>query len=229
MYSGVIGPDELGREWTLDFDDVEFIWSKPMDSWIDYGVQISFFKKCGRFPEKAGEVSSTIIGYIRSQLYRSGKVMPWLPSDGRTERRRRLEIKALLNIKPLKSSDVAALRHWLKVEHGASGADAKRVIADTLIWCVERRLEAPPESVCMRHINSIRRAYDTEFLTNLAANLSGATKIALKASLEGDGSVPNFADMKADPGRVARKTILSITARLTFIQQLNLPSEILAN
>ena len=58
MYSGVIGPDELGREWTLDFDDVEFIWSKPMDSWIDYGVQIAFFKNSGRFPEKAGEVSS---------------------------------------------------------------------------------------------------------------------------------------------------------------------------
>lgn len=35
--------------------------------------------------------------------------------------------------------------------------------------------------------------------------------------------------MKADPGRVARKTIFSITARLKFIQQLNLPSEILAN
>ena len=229
MYSGVIGPDELGREWTLDFDDVEFIWSKPMDSWIDYGVQIAFFKNSGRFPEKAGEVSSAIIDYIRSQLYRSGKVMPWLPSDGRTERRRRLEIKVLLNIQPLKPSDEAALRHWLKVEHGDSGADAKRVIADTLIWCVERRLEAPPESVCMRHINSIRRAYDTEFLTKLAANLSTATKIALTASLEGDGSVPNFSDMKADPGRVARKTIFSITARLKFIQQLNLPSEILAN
>lgn len=155
-----------------------------MDSWIDYGVQIAFFKNSGRFPEKAGEFSSAIIDYIRSQLYRSGKVMPWLPSDGRTERRRRLEIKILLNIQPLKPSDEAALRHWLKVEHGDSGADAKRVIADTLIWCVERRLEAPPESVCMRHINLIRRAYDTEFLTKLAVNLSTATKIALTASLE---------------------------------------------
>ena len=32
MYSGDIGPDGLGRDWTLDFDDIEFIWSKPKET-----------------------------------------------------------------------------------------------------------------------------------------------------------------------------------------------------
>jgi len=164
MYSGDIGPDELGREWTLEFDEVQFIWSKPKESWIDYGVQIAFFKKAGRFPAKASEVGSGIIDYIRSQLYRSGKVMPWLPSDGRTERRRRLEIKELLSIKPLTSSAEAALRKWLKQEHGSSGADTKLVLSDILIWCVERRLDAPAESICIRHINSVRREFDKRTL-----------------------------------------------------------------
>lgn len=229
MYSGDIGPDELGREWTLDFDHVQFIWSKPKASWIDYGVQIAFFKKAGRFPAKASEVGSGIIDYIRSQLYRSGKVIPWLPSDGRTERRRRLEIKELLSIEPFSSSDEVVLRKWLKEEHGSSGADTKLVLSDILIWCVERRLDAPSESICTRYINSIRREFDTNFLTTLSENLSDLTKVTLTASLEDHGSVPSFSDMKTDPGRVARKTILSITARLTFIQQLNLPSELLTN
>ena len=99
MYSGDIGPDELGREWTLDFDDVEFIWSKPTNSWIDYGILIAFFKKSGRFPEKAGEVSSAIIDYIRSQLYRSDKVMPWLPwPNGNKPARKRHFWEHLVNI-----------------------------------------------------------------------------------------------------------------------------------
>ena len=112
------------------------------------------------------------------------------------------------------------LRLWLNQEHGYSGAETKAVISDIPVWCIDRRSDAPPENVATRLINSVRRRFNTGLLTTIKEALNENAQLALKASLLDIGSASNISNMKADPDRVVRKTILSVTGRLSFILNL---------
>ena len=77
-------------------------------------------------------------------------------------------------------------------------------------------------------MRSQRQHYLDDWLTGVSARLSASTVALLEVSIaEADGQT-GFNTMRGDAGQASLDNILSMTAKLAFIQKLDLPRDILS-
>ena len=109
-------PEELAKEWSLSFADIEFVNAKPAASRLGLAVQLKFFAAFGYFATAATEVPDEAVSYLAEQLGVSKADLCQYDFSGRSGRRHCAEILRHLGFRRMKRADRAALADWIATE-----------------------------------------------------------------------------------------------------------------
>ncbi|WP_237358369.1 MULTISPECIES: hypothetical protein [Rhizobium] len=102
------------------------------------------------------------------------------------------------------------------------------MLEQVFLWCRDRCIYGPSHKELERLVRSQRQHYFDSWLTGVSARLSATTVALLEGSIaEADGQT-GFNTMSGDAGQASLDNNLSMTAKLAFIQKLDLPRNILS-
>jgi len=104
-----LSTEELARDWSLNFADLDFLITKPKATRYVLAVQLKYFAVNGCFAHDASDISSETVSYLAEQLGAKQPDLTELSLGGRSKRRHRADILEYLGFQRLNASDRAAL------------------------------------------------------------------------------------------------------------------------
>ena len=217
------------ESWALSASEIEWLHTKPAKTWFSLAVPLKFYSLFGRFPASPDEIPESAVIEIGGQLGLQAVDKTACALSDRKGQRDRAEILSHLGIREPTGSDLAALEAWLRDDISAQGKPTDEAMALICRWCLTRKMRAPSPSAAKRLIHSARATFEAQFLSRLADALPDDTVRQMEASLEHPDDSGGFNNLKADPGRVALASVMSVADRLAFIRRLDLPRHLLCN
>ncbi|MET4692141.1 hypothetical protein ABIA13_006649 [Sinorhizobium fredii] len=219
--------DLIGR-WSLSYSDIEFVNGKPAPARLGLAVQLKFFAAHGFFVQDHASIPADSVSWLAEQLGVESGAMTEYDFSGRTARRHCAEILQYLGFRRLKRCDREELTLWIAGELCPTGQSVGAMLEQVFLWCRDRCIYGPSHKELERLVRSQRQHYLDDWLTGVSARLSASTVALLEASIaEADGQT-GFNTMRGDAGQASLDNILSMTAKLAFIQKLDLPRDILS-
>ncbi|WP_373415044.1 DUF4158 domain-containing protein [Ensifer aridi] len=100
---------ELARWWSLNFDELALIETKPLRTRLGFAAQMKMYRWAGRFIDHASEIPAEPVAYLAEQLSAGLTDLDGYDWAGRTGRRHREEILALLGLRRMTADDRAEL------------------------------------------------------------------------------------------------------------------------
>jgi len=91
--------EELSRHWSLNYEELELIKTKPYKSHVAFCIQLKYYQYYGIFPENKKELADIPLQYISEQLgfeNRNDKILSYYDWEDRTARRHRQEILVVI-------------------------------------------------------------------------------------------------------------------------------------
>ncbi|WP_431324658.1 Tn3 family transposase [Rhizobium sp. YTU87027] len=219
---------ELSRWWSLSFDELELIETKPPRTRLGFAAQLKMYRLAGRFAEHVGEVAAEPVAYLAEQLAAAPSDLEEYDWAGRTGRRHREEILAFLAIRRMTEDDRNDLATWLEAEICPKAMSVAAMVDEVCLWCRDRDIQTPAIGEVDRFTRSARRTFEGGFLQRIASVLSSDAAAKLEVSLTDADSPTGFNTMKADPGRVGLESIFVVAERLSFIRSLQLQAGLIA-
>lgn len=210
------------RDWSLSFQDLEFLSSQPGSVCLEIALQICSVRTAGRFIENWANVDDDAVAYIASQLDMP-TARPHRSYSERTARRYRLEVARHLGLSRTQASHRAELEVWLREVICPYGGSTGDMFDECFHWLQERRLIPPAEGALTRSIRAARSAFVDDFLARVAGALSRHAAEALETSLTDPRGDHRFQRLKDDVGAATLDNVLDAADRLAFIQDLDLP------
>lgn len=217
---------KFSENWTVTFDEHQFIAEKPEKSRLDYAQRIRYYAAFGKFPRKSDPLSADIIDYLADQIE-----VPMLPSQDLTLRqiqRRNSEIRKFINLSSLDQDGMKTLQNWVSAQPRFLTETAENMDHQIRQWCLSRRHEPPSNRDIERMIESVKSKYDLAEYKRIVDQISGESIRSLLGSMEGHHGYPSLLDIRSDPGRVSKSNFNLMCARVQFIQQLDLPEGYIA-
>ena len=219
----ILNPKELAEYWSLSFEELELLKTKPVRSHLPFCAQLKHYQNFGTFPKSFHDVPTDAIQYLIDQLGTS-------PDDnyswkGRSAKRHRLEILEFLGIKKSTPDDRKKLVTWLidavipktnNIEELQSQADG---------WLYKRKLMRPTKAVFERLVRSATSKYEDQLFANISNQISAKDKAHLDAFLSSKSANVNFVTIKADPGKIGLESVVKESDKLAFIDSLKLPEK----
>jgi TnpA family transposase len=218
---------ELASDWSLTFDQMVLLKTKPLRSHLGFVVQLKVFQNTGRFPETLGDVSPAGIAYLGDQLERPPGDLDDYAFADRSGRRHRREILSYLGFRRMRKRDREALQAWIQADLCPRSESFGAMVDQVYDWLRDRKLFGPSKGMIERLVRSARRHFDEACLAEIAASLSPEAVMKLEKSLAAPEGTTGFTMMKADAGRVALESVLRVADRLAFIRSLALPRSLL--
>ncbi|MCC6478335.1 Tn3 family transposase (plasmid) [Aminobacter sp. SR38] len=223
-----ISNEEFIGRWSLSFSDMDFVNGKPAPARLGLGVQLKFFAAHGFFVRDHASVPADGVAYLAEQLGVECDAVNQYDFSGRTARRHCAEILQHLGFRRLKRSDREELTLWIASELCPTGQSVGAMLEQVFLWCRDRSIYGPSHKELERLVRSQRQHYLDDWLAGLSARLSASTVALLEASIaEADGQT-GFNTMRGDAGQATLDNVLAMTAKLAFIQKLDLPQDILS-
>lgn len=215
----------FAEDWQLSFDDLRFLGELPRNVWFEAALQLCHLRYHGRFVEDWSDVSGEALSYVASQM----ELPVGRPSrafSDRTGRRYRQAITEHCGLSRMSAHDHAAFQTWLAVvcPKVASQGD---LVAQGFGWLRQRGFIPPSESAVLRLVRSVRHDFLDSLLASVTGRLPDAAATALEKSLAEPREATGFGKLKEDAGAPTLENVLSAAARLTFIQELGLPFDML--
>nr|WP_234841188.1 DUF4158 domain-containing protein [Sinorhizobium meliloti] len=227
MGLSISNEDFIGR-WSLSFSDTDFVNGKPTPARLGLAVQLKFFAAHGFFVQDPASIPTDSVSWLAEQLGVECDAVNQYDFSGRTARRHCAEILQYLGFRRLKRSDREELTLWIAGELCPTGQSVGAMLEQVCLWCRDRSIYGPSHKELERLVRSQRQHYLDDWLTGVSARLSSSTLALLEASIaEADGQT-GFNTMRGDAGQASLDNILSMTAKLAFIQKLDLPRDILS-
>ena len=214
---------QFSEKWSLTFDESEFIQTQPEKAWLDFAVNLIYFRNEGVFPSRGDDVPGAVIEYLHSQIGSAAQGINWLPQQIRTARRRRVLIKKFYKISAADQKDLDKLRGCLNQKHIHDDIGAKTLQSEIPMWCFNEKIECLSDYDGQRLSTSVIAAADDRTLEQVYGSLCEQTIGQLNASLEEYHGTPTFAALKADPSGVAVDTFIDTVRLVEFIESLELP------
>ncbi len=218
--------DMTARDWSLSFQDMEYLSSLPQSVCLEAALQICSVRNAGRFIEDWVDVDDGAVKYVASQLDIPA-VHPDRSHSDRTARRYRLEIARHLGLSRTKATHRAELVVWLRDIICLNDGPTDDMLVKCFSWFRERRLLPPAESTLTRSIRTARGAFIDGLLDRIARKLPQNALKALEASLIDPRGEHGFQRLKDDVGAATLDNVLNAANRLAFIQSLDLPFDVL--
>ena len=148
----------FSENWTITYDEHQFIAEKPEKSRLDYAQRIRYYAAFGKFPRKSDPLSAQIIDYLADQIE-----SPMMPSQDLTLRqiqRRNSEIRKFINLSPLGEGETAALQAWVSQQPHFLTEASEIIDQQIRQWCLSRQYEPPTNRDIKRLVVSIKSKYD---------------------------------------------------------------------
>lgn len=218
---------ELTRDWSLAFDEMALLKTKPLRTHLGFIIQLKAFQSTGRFPDALGDVSPAGVAYLGDQLQRSLDDLDDYVWTDRSGRRHRHEILSFLGFRRIKKRDREALQAWIQTDICPRGESFGAAVDQVYNWLRDRKLFGLPKAMIERLVRSARRHFDETCLAEIAASLSPEAIAKMERSLAALDGATGFTMMKADAGRVALESVLRVADRLAFVRSLVLPRSLL--
>ncbi|MFK5978777.1 MAG: Tn3 family transposase [Rhizobiaceae bacterium] len=223
-----LSTEELVRDWSLNFTDLDFLSTKPKATRYVLAVQLKYFAVNGCFAHGASDIPSEAVPYLAEQLGNKQPDLTKLSFGGRSKRRHRADILKYLGFQRLNASDRAALVSWVKADLCPTGKSVAAMVEQIFLWCRDRKIIRPASSEIERIVRSERHCFLEGRLDRVTNRLPDETLKLMEASLSDPDGSSGFQAIKADAGRASLENFLNVTERLTFIQSLQLPSNMLS-
>ena len=213
--------------WSLSFSDFEFLETYHQGSRAWVGVQLLYFRDHGHFAGELDDIPDDARNYVGDQLGLDG-AMPYNVSKD-TVRRHQLEILRHLGFHRATQSDRQNLRDWLKSALGGRDASFEDWVIEGYSWSRQHSVFIPSDKIMGRMVRSARKAFRDALFQQIAERLSSGTISALDACLSDPLLPTGFQRMKDDIGAATLENVLAASAKLAFLQRLDLPFDMLVH
>ena len=221
--------EELANQWSLNFEEMQLLKSKPNRNHLAFVSQLKFYKNSGRFPSSANDMSPTVLHYLASQLDADVGQIHSYTWSGRTSFRHRREILDFIGIQRVSAADKDNFTAWLTLNVYPRGVDTSEATELAFDWFRTRKIECPAEKELDRLVRSAQQQFEDELFEHISKCLPLQCKQRLDQSLESVEGKAIFTDIKSDPGRVGLDSVLKETTKLAFIRTIELPIKQLEN
>ncbi|MFT8347293.1 Tn3 family transposase [Gluconobacter oxydans] len=220
---------DFAMHWSLSFADVDFIRGKAEATRLGMAVQLKFFAAHGYFAPDRTAIAADGIAYLAEQLGADVAVLNDYKFSDRTARRHAAEILRYLGFRRLTPIDREKLSSWIAEDLCPTGQPVNVMLEHVFLWCRDRRIFGPSRKELERLVRSLRQHYLDTWLTGIQHQISENTATMLEASLSTPDGPTGFNTMKGDAGHASLDTMISMAAKLAFIQKLDLPRDILSS
>lgn len=219
--------DELVNIWSLTYDELQLLKTKPPRNHLGFSVQLKCYQYTGRFIKHLDDIPEPPLSFLADQLDVPVTGIEDYDWAGRSGKRHRGEILSFLGITRLTSPTKEAFSKWLVDEIYPQGRTVSEAKEQAYYWFRNQRTESPTEAVLNRLIRTAFSEYEHCLFDRIIRSLSSDAKEKMNSCLDGAEGVVEFSSLKADPGRVGLESIFNETEKLQFIRSLNLPVDII--
>jgi TnpA family transposase len=221
--------EELATHWSLSFEEMQLLKSKPARNHLPLVAQLKYYRYTGRFPGAVSDIPSTVLHYLADQVGADLDRVKAYDWSGRTGTRHRREILHFLGVRRVSAEDKANFSAWL-IEHAyPTGSDVSDAHEHAFEWFRRRKIECPVEGQLDRLARSAYQQFETKLFKKISTQLLADGRQKLDASMDSEDGEAEFSRVKADPGRVGLDSVLKETAKLAFINTIELPEDVLSS
>ncbi|WP_282439121.1 DUF4158 domain-containing protein [Ensifer sesbaniae] len=109
---------------------------------MGFAAQMKMYRWAARFIDHASEIPAEPVAYLAEQLSAALSDLDGYDWAGRTGRRHREEILALLGLRRMTADDRAALVAWLEQEICPTAISSAEMVEQVCLWWPARRATA---------------------------------------------------------------------------------------
>jgi TnpA family transposase len=233
-------PDDgtAAEAWTLTPADHALVMIKNSGNRLGFAVLLLFYRAYGRFPKKPTEIDAEALARVARQLGVEPDHHGEYDTTGRTWKRHRAEIRALLGFREATVADAALLEAWLRDQVPGVGANPDQLAVLLETRCRELSIESPAADRVDRIVRAAIHSHDGRFCANTMGRLPLGTRARLEALLRpaengSDSSVSNqsaqpapalLLRLRSDPGKPSLAGVQDELAKLELIRKIELPA-----
>ena len=214
--------------WSLNFDDTVFVGEFNRSSRVWVAFQLCFFRDHGRFPSREGDGDAEALRYLAQQLGEPAPEVGGFRYGHVNARRQRASILRRLGVRRAVDRDRQALRRWVAEACGRSASPVAEQMDAAYRWGLAQGFFVPSDKIMERLVRGGQHDFVETILGVIAARLSGETRRRLEASLAAPKEATGFQALKGDVGAASLANILAACERLSFVEGLDLPFDVLA-
>lgn len=232
--------EELIECFTLSFDELKLLEHKPAPTRIGLAALLKFFQHEGRFSRVKHEVPKSVITYIAKQVDVRPEAFLNYKWKGRSIRSHRAQIRKLLGFRKWSRRYLDELIAWLLSNTFPEQFKHEQLKEAALKHLRSLKIEPPRAVVLERIINSVVNIWEASFFKEVSDTLSSTAKREMDRLLHGkvpetiNGDGNHFKDedwsslrkLKAEPGNVSLKTVLTEASKLETIRRIDVPPEL---
>jgi len=182
MSSSFLGED-LVKEWSLSFADIDFVNTKAAAARLGFSAQLKFFAARGVFAETSADLAEEAVSYLAEQLGGGSADLSRHDFSGRSGRRHCTEILQYLGFRRMKRADREALTAWISTELCPGGMSAAAMMEQVFLWRRDRKIFGPSRKEMERLVRSERQQFLDAYLCRVADRLFPETVELMEASL----------------------------------------------
>lgn len=153
-------PTELSASWSLTFDELSLLTTKPPHTSLGLCIQLKFYQNSGRFPLSCTEVPDVVIDYLGEQLGIETSALDRYAWSGRSGRRHRKAILKYLGVRRPKSADKGLFLSWLRDQVCPLGLSKEAMLERGVVWFRQQRLLCPSDREVEQSIGIARRQFE---------------------------------------------------------------------
>jgi hypothetical protein len=160
--------------WGLTPADHALVLEKSRANRLIFALLLLFHRVHGRFPRRLTEIDAATVENVAQQLDIEASLDGRYATTGRTWKRHRAEIRALLGFREATVADAEALEAWLCDRVAAAGTDPDPLAALLEARCRELRVEPPAPDRVNRIVRAAIHAHDERFCAGVRDRLAGS-------------------------------------------------------
>ncbi len=213
--------------WGLSYSAFEFLNRFGAKSRVAMACQLLFFREHGRFPASRNDLDPDVILYVADQIGTTDDLSYSFSSD--TARRQRASILDFLGVRRASDRDRDDLHAWMIEQLGGRDLNLADWVERSYARARQMNVFVPSEKIMERLARAARRDFREGYLTKVASRLSTETVTQLEWTLSEPLAMTGFQRLKDDVGAATLDNVLLAAQKVSFVEALNLPLNILDN
>jgi hypothetical protein len=222
---GVMTEQAFATIWGLSYSDFEFLSRYGASSRVMVACQLLFFRQHGYFPEDRSAFDPDAIEYVADQIGIEDCLAYSFASDN--ARRQRAGILGFLGVRRASERDRAKLQAWMGKHLGGRDLNLADWVERGYAQACQMGVFVPSEKIMERLARASRRDFRKGFLAQVGLQLSVETIEQLEWALSEPLAETGFQRLKDDVGAASLDSVLRAALRVSFVEGLNLPLDIL--
>ncbi len=213
--------------WGLSYMDFGFLRQYGAKSQVMIASQLLFFRQHGHFPEGRTDLDPDVIEYIADQTGVAESPAYCFASD--TARRQRAGILDFLGVLRASDRDRAKLQTWMVEQLGGCDLNLADWVERGYRQALCMGVFVPSGKIMDRLARASRRDFREGFLAQVASRLSAEAVEQLEWMLSDPLAPTGFQRLKNDVGAASLESVLLAAQKVSFVEELDLPLDILAD